>query len=280
MRTATAQPSRSPALLGLRALMFAQWLCQLWVLHFPCFACNEHEPGGSYDPFANREFPCILTHFWSVQEDWAPHRVRLAHKQNNLAWKMLLYSAKYFPLGLVNIRGKQRKLMFARREIRSLPQYGAQLSNQSRTCSPARPETNTLLLFPCRNLLVWDTFHSLLSVLYFHSLQVLLEGWKPKSVIWVILALLLQNREGEAAHIPFSSQGGWCTIPRFFSWRGMQHTSGGAPTSSSEPDIPSVWRFPQGCCRLWWRVFELQTRRAWTSSAVWDSFSLIPLDLL
>lgn len=142
MRTAIAQPSHSPALLFLWALMFAQQVCQLWLLHYPCFTCNEHEPGRSYDPFANCEFLCILTHFWSEQEDGAPHRVRLVHKQNNLAWKMLLYSAKYFPLGLVNVRGKQRKLMFARREIRSLPQYGAQLSNQSWTCSPTCPETN------------------------------------------------------------------------------------------------------------------------------------------
>lgn len=139
MRTATAQPSRSPALLFLWALMFALQVCQLWVLYFPCFACNEPETGRSYDPFANHEFLCILAHFWSEQRDWAPHRVRLAHKRNNLAWKMLLYSAKYFPLGLVNVSGKQRKLMFARREIRSLPTVWGSTEQSILNMQPSMP---------------------------------------------------------------------------------------------------------------------------------------------
>lgn len=191
---------------------------------------------------------------------------------------MLFYSAKYFPQGLVNLRGKQRKLMFARREIRSLPQYGAQLSNQSWTCSPARPETNTLLLIPCRNLLVWENFHSLLSVLYFHTSQVLLEGRKPESVFWVIFALLLESSKGEATDIPFSSQGGWCSVLCFFSWKGMQHTIGGDATLALSVLSPQFGVFPRGPAES--SEGFLSYRRTWTSTAALDSLPLIPLGLL
>lgn len=186
--------------------------------------------------------------------------------------------SKIFPSRISECNRKAREVNVCQKGNEKPSQYGAQLSNHSWICSPARPEPNTLLLLPSRNLLVWDTFHSFLSVLYFHSLEVLLEGRHAKSVIWVIVALLLEKNKWGATRIPFSSQDGWRTVARIFSWRGMWHLDafGGGATHSSELGIPSR-SFPQGHCWVWWWVSDLQPRRGWTSTAGWVQISRLIL---
>lgn len=60
---------------------------------------------------------------------------------------------------------------------------------------PSMPRAKDPTPSPQEEFISSDTFHSFPSVVYFHSLEVVLEGKHTKSVIRVIVALLLEKKQ-------------------------------------------------------------------------------------
>lgn len=106
--------------------------------------------------------------------------------------------SKIFPSRISECKRKAKEVNVCQKGNKISPPVWGSAEQSILNMQPNMPRDKPLLLLPCRNVLVRETFHSLLSVLYFHSLQVLLEGRKPKSVFWVIVAWLLENSKGEA----------------------------------------------------------------------------------
>lgn len=198
--------------------------------------------------------------------------------------KNIVVVSKIFPSRISERNRKAKEVNVCQKGNEKAPCYGAQRSNQSWIGGPARPEPNTPLLLPSRNLLVWYTFHSFLFVLCFHSLEVLLGGRHSRSGIWVIVALLLEKCKWGATRIPFFDQDCWCTGAHTFSWRGMWHLDAfaGGAFHRSEVGIPSGV-CPRGTAE---GGGELPTYSQGepepamlTEPKFWHSFSLIPLGI-
>lgn len=116
--------------------------------------------------------------------------------------------SKIFPSRISKCNRKAKKVNVCQKGNKKAPWYGAQWSNQSWSPSSACPEPNTLFLPPSRNLLAWVTFRSFLSVLYFHSTEVLLGGQALRKRYSSNCCIALWEKQVSSHTHPFL-QSGW-----------------------------------------------------------------------
>lgn len=156
--------------------------------------------------------------------------------------------SKIFPSRISECKRKAKEVNICQKGNKISPPVWGSTEQSILNMQPSMPREKPLLLLPCRNVLVQETFHGLLSVLYFHSLQVLLEGRKPKSVFWVIVVWLLESSKGEARESHSLAR---VVDVKFWFFSAEEECSTHlvcccVHTSSSQPGTPSVWSFPWG----------------------------------